>query len=375
MRIRLALLISVIGAAPSLAQPDMLPPNDQFIESEEQAQWGVLYELVGRDFVFGSTVVTFRWIEEPGYVEMVYWGLGGRTTHRLQRDPTKGFIELFNVGALGLASMGQLRAADDGTLFFVKNGSKTKAWIEGGLAGGLVLNGTPLTPVASGTPQATKIERLIAEGKLSEGTPLPSRYGADGSTGPATSFGGADGITLAQFEAASEPEPEIEIDPETGAVRQTPAGAIRFLDTLAQQGSLTLLHHFQAWPAFTFTSKLDGVRRGSDCQALFSGRPEQISPARGGTYPAGTPEFDSALRQVAGMYRHQPLPWVIDWSRVSAVSFGGYSAKHGNDQQTVVVTGTRPIELRLPDQALAKRVHYAITFLKESCDRTADTGF
>lgn len=373
MRIQIAILMSVIGAAPSLAQPDTTPLVDHSFQSTELAQWGILFELVGRDFVFGEQLVTFRWVENPGYVELVFWGLGGRTTQRLQRDPSEGVIQLLNVGALGTSSMGRLRAAADGSLSFAGRGVSSRPWLEGGLAGGVMMNGTPLVLVASGSPQAAKVQRLIAEGKLSEGVPLSRPAYGDGYDTPVTTSDGTDQIALTQFEA--EPEPEIELDPESGSVKQTPAGAIRFLDTLAQQGSLTLLHHYQAWPSFTFTSRLEGVRRGSDCQALLSGRPEQISLPRGGTYSAGTPEFDSALRQIAGIYRHQPLPWVVDWSRVSSVTFGGYSAKHGYDQQTVLVTGARPIELRLPDQALAKRVHYAITFLKEACDRTANTGF
>lgn len=75
------------------------------------------------------------------------------------------------------------------------------------------------------------------------------------------------------------------------------------------------------------------------------------------------------------MYRYEPFPWIVDWSRVSEISLGGLSAKHPNDQQTIILAGTRTIALRLPNAALAKRVHYAMQFLKERCDPTAETGF
>ncbi len=375
MRMRLAAMLLLVSV-PSVAQIAPQQSMDQAPASMDQEQWGILTELVGRDFEYhNSMLVTFRWIESVGYVEMTYWGLGGRTTFRLQPDPAGGVIKLLNVGAVGTSTVDRLRTATDGALLSLKRASEPKPWLEGGLAGGVIMNGIPLVPVAAGSAQARKVERLIAEGKLSRGAPLTQSAAAVGDSDVVSLGEAEDPATLAEFEAEPEPEPEIEIDPETGAVKQTPAGAIRFLDTLAQQGSLTILHHYQAWPSFTLSSKLQRVRRGNDCQAQFLGRPEFISLSNSGSFPAGTPEFESALRQISGMYRHEPLPWIVDWSRISEVSFGGLSAKHPNDQQTVVLSGTRAIALRLPNQALAKRVHYAVLFLKERCDPTADTGF
>lgn len=372
MHIRLAAALFFVGA-PSLAQPDPLPGMAQPAASLHHAQWGILTELAGRDFASSIWIITFRWNEHAGHVELVYWNGGTRQTHLLRHDPAEGVIKLLNVGALGTQVIGRLRLAPDGALYSDGRNGNPKPWLEGNLVNGLKLNGAPLEPIVSGSKQAAKIERLIAEGKLSRGVPLTQSAAGDGGSDIASLGEAEDPATLAEFEA--EPEPEIEIDPETGAVKQTAAGAIRFLDTLAQQGSLTVLHHYQAWPSFTFSSKLQRVRRGNDCRAQFLGRPEFISLANGGSYPAGTPEFESALRQISGMYRYEPFPWIVDWSRVSDVSFGGLSAKHPNDQQTVSLAGARPIALRLPSEALAKRVHYAMQFLKERCDPTAETGF
>jgi hypothetical protein len=166
-----------------------------------------------------------------------------------------------------------------------------------------------------------------------------------------------------------------EVDPATGAVKQTPAGAVRFLDTLAQQGSLLVQYHYNTWPAYMLQYKVDRVTASAECSTVFSGRPHGVALAGWPTYMAGTANFAYGMKEFSERYKHNPLPWTIDWSKATSVTLAGLTAQHANDQQTVLVNGPFFVPLRLPDQALAKRVQYAMTFLKEACDKTADTGF
>ncbi len=379
MHMRLAAPLLLLGA-PSLAQPGPLPSIDQAAASMDQAQWGNLTELAGRDFVYhNSMLVTFRWIESAGYVEMVYWAGGGRSTLRLQPDPAEGVIKLLNVGPLGTSTIDRFRTAADGALFSVTRSGAVRSWLEGDPISGFKLNGTPLEPIVRGSKQAAKIERLIAEGKLAPGAPV-MQVAAPGAGYAATTPVRQGAVTaIAQTEAEFEPEPEPapEIDPETGAIKQTPAGAIRFLDTLAQQGALTILHLWNAGQGTEIYSKLEHVRRKSDCQAMLFGKLDRISSETGQSYQAGTPEFAYVIKQVSSRSLFGSPPYAIDWSKVLSVSYGGLSARSSNDEQTVLVNGPQGVELalRLPDRALAKRAHYAITFLREACDRTAETGF
>jgi hypothetical protein len=189
-------------------------------------------------------------------------------------------------------------------------------------------------------------------------------------------------VPESSVEAAARPEPDAaagastpEVDPETGAVKQTPAGAIRFLDTLAQQGSLLVQYHYNTWPAYMLQYKVDRVTAPTECSAVFSGKPYGVALAGWPTYMAGTANFAYGMKEFAERYKHNPLPWTIDMSKVTSVTLAGLTAQHSNDQQTILVNGPFFVPLRLPDQALAKRVQYAITFLKEACDKTAETGF
>lgn len=166
-----------------------------------------------------------------------------------------------------------------------------------------------------------------------------------------------------------------EIDPVTGAIKQTPAGAIRFLDTLAQQGSLFVHYHYNIWPAYMLQYRVDRVSASSECSTVFSGKPYAVALPGWPTYMAGTANFAYGMKEFSERYKHNPLPWTVDWSKVTSVTLGGLAAQQANDEQTVLVNGPVFVPLRLPDQALAKRLQYAMTFLKEACDKTSDTGF
>lgn len=342
--------------------------------------WGNLSDLVGRDFTLGGALVTFRWIEDKGHVELVLWpALGSRTTVRLQHDPNDGVLDMLDGGIFGVGSVGRVQAAADGTLSIVKSSGRSVPWLTGDPISGYRINEVPLVPVASGSKQAARVERLIAEGKLIPGAPMMQTAARDaGYAAPVPVRQSAvTAVTQAEAEFEPEPEPAPEIDPETGAVKQTPAGAIRFLDTLAQQGALTILHLWNLGQGTEVYSKIEQVRRKSDCQAVLFGRPDRISSETGKSYQAGTPEFAHVIKQVSKDSLFGFPPYAADWSKVLSVSYGGLSTSAPNDEQTVLVNGPSGMELalRLPDRALAKRAHYAITFLREACDRTAETGF
>lgn len=177
--------------------------------------------------------------------------------------------------------------------------------------------------------------------------------------------------TANNAESAAGPE----IDPVTGAIKQTPAGAVRFLDTLAQQGSLFVQYHYNDWPAYMLQYRVDRVSAGAECSTVFVGKPYAVALPGWPTYMAGTANFAYGMKEFSERYKHNPLPWTVDWSKVTSVTLGGLAAQQSNDEQTVLVNGPVFVPLRLTDRALAKRLQYAMTFLKEACDKTADTGF
>lgn len=159
-------------------------------------------------------------------------------------------------------------------------------------------------------------------------------------------------------------------------VRQTPEGAMRFLDTVAQQGSMFLSYHYASWPLFLLQYKIERIEPVGDCAILMSGKPHAVQLQGWPLYRAGSDQFDYGMKEFSERYQHKPMPVTIDFSKVTSITLTGSTAKSVNDQKTVLVkAGTAMGPIRLTDEALAKRVQYAMTFLKEACDKTVDTGF
>lgn len=159
--------------------------------------------------------------------------------------------------------------------------------------------------------------------------------------------------------------------------KQTPEGAQRLLSILAEQGSLQLFYHYQHWPRFTLIYRATAATSESVCLTRLDARPESIGIPLKATVTGPSAEFNSALRSLAPAYTHVPPPAAINWAKVTSVTIGGWAATvDRSDELTVWIAepdgGTA---LRVADGAMVKRVHYAATFLKEHCDKTAETGF
>jgi hypothetical protein len=157
---------------------------------------------------------------------------------------------------------------------------------------------------------------------------------------------------------------------------QTPEGAQRFLSILAEQGALKIYYHYLLWPQFHLSYQVTSASSGGECVTRLEGVPDSIQFKGGLSSMVPSAGFDSDFRIFTRFYTHAPPPSAIDWSNVRSITITGPAAGATNDGLTLWITGgAGGSALYIGDAALTKRVHYALTFLKEHCDKTAETGF
>lgn len=150
-----------------------------------RAQWGLLYELAGRDYEIKGTPVTVRWIDGTDAIEMTQWSPLSRTTHQFRRDPGTGKITHSQTGLSGGASH-TVRAASDSAIEMTTRNEVSWPFlkrVEGGeirlaRAPGDKLVLKPIDPVGKG---AAKLAKLVEEGKVKPA-------GAGGAARPAVSL-------------------------------------------------------------------------------------------------------------------------------------------------------------------------------------------
>jgi len=156
---------------------------------------------------------------------------------------------------------------------------------------------------------------------------------------------------------------------------QTPEGAVRFLRVLAENGSLLVDAEYLGVfsPAVRLTPETGESRRQwgpARRIALF----EETGPCTS-RYTLETPPstFKPGDREYYSMsLTPEPMPPVtLDLSQVTTVR-----ASTGEEETLIFLEGAEPgFRFSVADDNLRPRVTYALEFLRQRCDRTADTGF
>lgn len=143
-------------AAQSAAFPQTAPVG---------AGWGLLGEMVDRDFEGPNYLLTVRWLEPGRRMQLVKWGGGGRDTVEIELDPATGKLTRYLLGTF--ASYGTpLKSAADGSILIEGNKGKVTEWLGRGPDGGLVEHYGRAISLQPVTKRAKLLASLIAKGKL-----------------------------------------------------------------------------------------------------------------------------------------------------------------------------------------------------------------
>ena len=153
---------------------------------------------------------------------------------------------------------------------------------------------------------------------------------------------------------------------------QTVDGARRFLNLLAEDGHLEM----QSWnkSGWMVSYKATSVDF-AQCQSTFMGTPYGYPDQAGNfIYPNSTAWSEPAFYAVVAGREIPTAPYTLEWSKIAAIST--YKPGQYDTERAVAISGSdKHLYLKLPTPELAKRVRYAVEFIKASCDRTAETGF
>lgn len=156
------------------------------------------------------------------------------------------------------------------------------------------------------------------------------------------------------------------------ATTQTVEGARRFLNLLAEDGHLEM----QSWnkTGWMVSYKATSVDF-SQCRSTFTGTPYGYPDQAGNMiFPNSTAWSEPAFYAAVAGREIPTAPYTLEWSKIAAVST--YKPTQYDSERAVAISGSdRHFYLKLPTPDLAKRVRYAVEFIKASCDRTAETGF
>ena len=162
-----------------------------------------------------------------------------------------------------------------------------------------------------------------------------------------------------------------------GPPQQTAEGAHRFLALITEQQNIFAYPTRNSWPAFGAKYHVTMAQDGP-CATRVDGKVAAYTFGQGWVL-AGTPQFNAKrLAALHAQHRVAPPPYTIDWSRVASVAIvnGVVPDAQDNPGQVVLTDGANGfVQLFFADQTTAKRVRYAMEFLKLSCDKTAETGF
>jgi hypothetical protein len=167
---------------------------------------------------------------------------------------------------------------------------------------------------------------------------------------------------------------------------QTPEGAQQFLQMVVERYGVGVVTTYQVRTAH-LAYRLQSSRPEGTCATIFEASPLSYERGLGGSNPreivSGTPAWnEKEYQQFVRAASDQVPPFKVDWSRVLSIdvitnSAPGKLASDGKPRRILVSQGVsgQPLVFIFPDEALAKRAHYAFQFLKEHCDLTAETGF
>lgn len=169
-------------------------------------------------------------------------------------------------------------------------------------------------------------------------------------------------------------------------IAQTPEGAQLFLATLVRQYEIGVVTTY-SWPSAHLAYSLTSADEDGRCRTRFEGGPaayvDGIGTDRPNQVSRDSPRWsEERYRRYLASGRTAEPPFEIDWTRVLPVELVDNSApgKLGSDQRlrrVLVSEGSRRHSLvfLFPDEAIARRAQYAMQFLTEACDQSAETGF
>jgi hypothetical protein len=159
-------------------------------------------------------------------------------------------------------------------------------------------------------------------------------------------------------------------------VQQTPEGAHRFLALISENQKVILNYSRFRFPEFTAEYRIQFVR-ASECQTSIEGQPTGYAFDRNWQQPDSY-NFQARITAYMQRYNLPTPPLHVDWSKVGSVEIAnGLIADNSELYGRVILIRQSGglIQTLYEDQATAKRVQYAMQFLKEACDQTAETGF
>jgi hypothetical protein len=159
-------------------------------------------------------------------------------------------------------------------------------------------------------------------------------------------------------------------------VEQTPENAQKFLSLIGESRDVKINFSRHRWPDFSAEYRVQFSRAG-ECATQVDGKP--FAYFDGAWRYEGTSNFDARFKSLMQRHTLAGPPWTIDWTKVGSITIvDGLipdSALHPGQVIVVRYGGKAFVQFVISDQATAKRVHYAMEFLRVACDRTAETGF
>lgn len=168
------------------------------------------------------------------------------------------------------------------------------------------------------------------------------------------------------------------------AQEQTVEGAQKFLQVLASQGHLTLSRRSEghSWDIFTWVddTKTDGriySKSMSELKVASVTSAARCRTAFNVNYFDYEVTYSGSTMMPPRMTSDGPQNITINWEKVAAaVREGNSIVLQGNDYRTdMSFDGYTQYRINLPTEDLAKRVEYALEFIRMSCDPAAATGF
>jgi hypothetical protein len=158
-------------------------------------------------------------------------------------------------------------------------------------------------------------------------------------------------------------------------VEQTTENAQRFLTLIGESRDIRYNLSRTGWPNWSAEYKAQFARM-SECETQVNGTPFAFYD--GSWRYRDSTNFDT--RFAAQIARYKPIvpPFKIPWAKVSSVTIVGGLTADSSDypgQVVLITTKNATVQFWISDTATAKRVQYAMEFLRVACDETAETGF
>ena len=163
-------------------------------------------------------------------------------------------------------------------------------------------------------------------------------------------------------------------DGSEAAVNRTPAGAVKFLDTVAKRGGMGIGHY--ATREVTVTAFFSGVVAESDCLTRFDGRYAFMKldpPALSGEF--GKAEDAANAEKFLAATGFTAPPKRIDWSRVGSIVRTSQPIHYSSWIDEAKYLRIDGVTWFFPDVRTAERAEFAIRYLVERCSLAEVEGF